>query len=107
NTVNIKDRVIVDNNGVKKSIVGWDFSSGFFKMKIDNKTSGARYVMTAYGVYNITGHACEVYFQRWKSNQQPVQDFNITSYGWISVDYTDSSIPNPAGGYYNFAKTYI
>lgn len=107
NTMNIKDKIVTDNNGAKKSLIGWDFAGGNFKFSLSNKTSGRKYVMTAYGVYNIAGHNCEVYFQRWSGSGEPVENFNITSYGTISVDATDSSIPNPSGGYYSFAKTYV
>jgi len=104
----IKDSAIVDNNGAIRSIVGWDFSKGRFYMNLQNKTAGAKYILTLYGVYDIPGHGCEVYFQRFASAPyNPVENLDITGWGQMLVDETDSSIPNPAGGNYSFAKTYI
>ncbi len=105
--VNLKDKVITDNNSNKKAVFGWNFAQGNFSFRINNKTAGVKYVLTAYGVYDITGHTCEVYFQRWSSNNEPVENFDITGFGGISVTPTDSSLPKPGGGYYDFAKTYV
>lgn len=106
-TPTIASQVKTDGNGDKKFLLGWDFAAGNFTMKLENKTAGAKYVLTAFGVYDISGHSCEVYYQRWSGTGAPVQNVDISGMGTISVDPTDSSLPKPGGGFYSFAKTYV
>ncbi len=107
-TTNLSSNVIADNNGLNKSIMGWDFSQGRFYMTLGNKTAGAKYILTLYGVYDIQYHNCEVYYQRFATTPfNTVENIDITNSGRMHVDETDSSLPNGSGGYYDFSKTYI
>jgi len=104
----ISQNIVVDNNGNSRAIEGWDFSKGRFYMSVNNKTAGAKYVLTLYGVYDEQYHRCEVYYQRFASPPyDAVQNLDITGWGKMHVDETDTSIPKPGGGYYSFSKTYI
>ncbi len=89
-----------------KAIFGWEFG-GSFRIRMKNLESGAKVMLTAFGVYNIQGHECEVYYQRWKKTQKPVEDYSWTGFT-ILVDNTDSSIDGPNGKPdYSFKKTYF
>lgn len=96
-------------NQLAAFLVGWDFSGAQqFHLTLGNKTPGRKYFLTAYGVYDkSTGHECDVYFQRWGNSLLPVENFDFTTTGTLSVDGIDNSLPNPAGGFFSFSRTYV
>ena len=86
-----------------------------------NIETGAKVLLTAYGVYNIAGHLDEVYYQRWATHQNwwikpgdPVKDYqwkganHLTYTGTIWVDERDSTLDGPHGEPdYSFWSTYF
>lgn len=87
-----------------KAIFGWNFGSAF-RIRMQNLEAGAKVMLTAFGVYDIPGHECEVYYQRWKTTQKPVEDFEWSGFT-IRVDETDSSIDSDKNDF-SFTKTYF
>lgn len=88
-------------------IFGWDFDDADdFNFSISDVPAGATVLITGYGIYDIEGHEDEVYYQRWTSGEA-VKDYDITGYGAITVDPTDSSIMKEDGTYYDFTTTYF
>ena len=107
NTIPVKMNLYTFNN-LQAFLTGWDFASGNFHLSLTNKTAGRKYFLTAYGIYDkSTGHECDIYFQRWGNTLLPVENFEFTNTGTLSVDGIDNSLPDPAGGFYSFSKTYV
>ena len=101
-TYNVKDLIVSE-----KAIFGWEFGNTF-TITLSNVEAGAQVTLTAYGVYDIEGHNCEVYFQRWSGTGAPVQDYVWNNGGAITVDNSDSSIDGEGGTPdYSFKKTYF
>ncbi len=89
-----------------KAIFGWEFGS-YFRIKMSGLEAGAKVLLTAFGVYDISGHECEVYYQRWKSTGKPVENYEWSGTA-IKIDETDSSLDGPNGDPdYSFKKTYF
>lgn len=98
---NVKDLIVSE-----KAIFGWEFGNSF-KISLSNLETGATVKLTAYGIYDIDGHNCEVYYQRWKDSGDPVQDY-VWNGGGITVDNADESIDGPnSTPDYSFKKTYF
>ncbi len=102
---NVTDLIV---NG--KAVFGWKFGDPF-KIKMVQVENGATVKITAYGIYDVPNHACEVFFQRWAdATKKPVQNYvwptnNGGVTGWIGVNSSDASIDGDAD--YSFAKTYL
>lgn len=108
NTIKINSKIVIAQPTTMKAFMeGWNFAAGSFYLAINNKTPGRYYLLTAYGLYDLPDHKCDVYLQRWGTDLLPVENFNFTNFGTVMVDSTDVSLPKSSGGYYNFSKTYI
>lgn len=108
NTVSIKTKIWTFNS-LTAFIIGWDFKlAPRFHLQLQDKNPNYRYYLTAYGIYDSSsGHECDIYFQRWGNSNLPVENFDFTNIGTLSVDGIDYSLQNPAGGFYSFTKTYV
>ncbi|HPQ55283.1 MAG TPA: hypothetical protein PK253_18680 [Spirochaetota bacterium] len=105
-----------------KAIFGWQFGTNF-QIWLTNVEPGATVKLTAYGIYDIEGQENNVYFQRWESDNTPVEDFiwientgtSASSTFVITVNPEDSTLDvyNTSGEEpvlvtdYSFATTYF
>ncbi|MBK8396551.1 MAG: hypothetical protein IPL26_15130 [Leptospiraceae bacterium] len=92
------------------SIIAWDhLVGGSFYFKIQNRSNNAKYrIVNSFGIYNIPGHECELYFQR--DSNSPFPTWTDNNYGSKVTKVTDEDtvIYHPiTKEFYKFSKTYL
>jgi hypothetical protein len=107
-SISLADMIVND-----KALFGWEFGTPAvgFKVSLDGLVDGSEVYLTAYGVYDITGHETEIYYQRWLSGDnagEPVKDFvwNVSEITVITVNEVDDSLDSDDNDY-SFSKTYL
>ncbi|MCB1157853.1 MAG: hypothetical protein H7A25_19350 [Leptospiraceae bacterium] len=107
--LSIQETLIKDSEWGNVVLLSWNHkSSSNFHLEFQKTVSDTKYILQqAFGVYDIPGRECELYYQRSINPPfNPISGLEYKAEGWTMTS-EDLFISRSQNTFYNFQKTYL